>query len=282
MIKKKNEDEEQGTGTGAAGRREPPGELEEDILILDDDAHGLSNVELLEELTAEAARLSERRRKSSAGSEGEESPSEVEPMSGIEGDVSYLQKRIAVLEASLAEALVSESAAKERQVRALADYDNLRKRTEKEKSDHSRHALGNVVREILPVLDNLDAALSAPSLPDQVDHFRSGVELIARQLAEVLGRFGLKVVPGEGAPFDPAHHEAVAKVETDDLPHNSVAKELRKGYLLADRLLRPAMVKVAVRPEGHSAVPEDRKEEDRDVDSDSDSVPAGDGGEPAS
>lgn len=161
-----------------------------------------------------------------------------------------LARELDELRAELAAARTAESTARERHLRALADYDNLRKRSERERGENQRLALAQVVREVLPVVDNLQAALSAPTTTEgAAEQFREGVELIARQLTEVLSRFGIVEVPGEGSPFDPAHHEAVAKAESSDRPHNTVAKVLRRGYLLNERLLRPAMVQVAVRPE---------------------------------
>ncbi len=237
------ESREKPRSRGGAGR-----ELEDDVLILDDSGQNLSSVELLEEITAEAARITrERNRNRDAGpppSENDPDPAEIE---SLQGEIEKVRDELAA-------ARESEKDARERQVRALADYDNLRRRTEREKVEQAKVALGNVLREILPVLDNFSAALQAQVPKAGVeDQFRSGVELIARQLGDVLGRLGLTEVPGEGAPFDPAHHEAVMRSESTEVPHNTVAQVLRKGYLLKDRLLRPAMVRVAVRPENEAA-----------------------------
>ena len=201
---------------------------EDDILIVDDVDDG-ARASLLEEIEAE---------RSVAQPAATEEPAP-EP-AGSSGD----------LRSELLRAREAEAAARERSLRALADYENLRRRTQREKDEYSRSVLGNFLREILPVLDNLETALSAPAATaDSPDHFRAGVELIGRQMRDVLSRMGLSEVPGEGAEFDPAIHEAVARRETTDSPANSVVRVMRKGYRLHDRLLRAALVEVAVRPE---------------------------------
>jgi molecular chaperone GrpE len=204
-------------------------EVPDDILVIEEDGSA-GSVELLEEVQGDGGAAMD------------------DAASGMGDDGSPLAEEVARLRKELEEARAAEASAKERQIRALADYDNLRKRTEREKAEQQRHALAATLIEILPVLDNFDAALSAPE--GAGGDFRAGVELIARQLTDILGRLGLSEVPAAGAKFDPHHHEAVAREESRELPHNSVARVLRKGYLLRDRLLRPAMVKVAVRPDG--------------------------------
>jgi molecular chaperone GrpE len=102
------------------------------------------------------------------------------------------------------------------------------------------------MRDLLPVIDNLERALAAPGTAEDL---RGGVELIARQFAEVLRRFGLTEVPALGQPFDPRVHEAVSREESDEVDRPTVVAEFQRGYWLNDRLLRPAMVRVAVPPE---------------------------------
>ena len=132
------------------------------------------------------------------------------------------------------------------QLRKLAEFENFRKRTEREKSDYFRFALGDFFRDLLPVVDNFERALGhAPAADD--DEYRTGVELIYRQLVEALRKRGLREVPTEG-PFDPNVHEAVAREEAPGVEPNTILEVLQKGYYLNDRLLRPAFVKVAVPP----------------------------------
>jgi len=132
---------------------------------------------------------------------------------------------------------------RDRYVRTLADFENFRKRSEREKADFQRYALGAVIREILPVLDNFDRALEHAG---EGDEFHKGVALIYKQLFDVLQRHGLKPITESGVRFDPNIHEAVVREEDPSVPSHTVAAVLQKGYFLHDRLLRPAMVKVAV------------------------------------
>ncbi len=132
---------------------------------------------------------------------------------------------------------------KNRYLRTLADFDNLRKRTEREKADFFRYATAAVLKDLLPILDNFDRALEHS---DADDEFHKGVELIYKQLYDVLYRNGLRPIDEVGVHFDPNIHEAVVREEDSTIPSHTVTMILQKGYFLHDRLLRPAMVKVAV------------------------------------
>lgn len=132
---------------------------------------------------------------------------------------------------------------KNRYLRTLADFDNLRKRTEREKADFFRYATAAVLKDLLPILDNFDRALEHS---DADDEFHKGVELIYKQLYDVLYRNGLRPIDEVAVHFDPNIHEAVVREEDQTVPSHTVTMILQKGYFLHDRLLRPAMVKVAV------------------------------------
>ena len=132
---------------------------------------------------------------------------------------------------------------KDRVLRTLADFENFRKRTEREKADFFRYAMSGLMRDILPVLDNFDRALDHA---EEGDDFHKGVLLIYKQLYEVLEKSGLKPIEESNVPFDPNIHEAVVREEDSSLPSHTVAAILQKGYFLHDRLIRPALVKVAV------------------------------------
>ncbi|HET9795355.1 MAG TPA: nucleotide exchange factor GrpE [Thermoanaerobaculia bacterium] len=135
---------------------------------------------------------------------------------------------------------------RDRELRKLAEFENFKKRTEREKSDYFRFALGDFFRDLLPVLDNFERALGhAPAAAD--DEYRQGIELIYRQFSDALKKRGLTEVPTTGA-FDPNVHEAVAREETAGVEPNTIVAVLQKGYYLNDRLLRPAFVKVAIPP----------------------------------
>ena len=133
----------------------------------------------------------------------------------------------------------------DRLARLQAEFDNARKRQEREKADFRDYATANVVEQFLPVLDNFTLALGANASADQL---RQGVELIVKQMDEVLRGLNLQPVPTVGEPFDPRVHEALGSVERDDLPDHSVADEVRRGYKLRDKLLRPAMVRIVSNP----------------------------------
>jgi molecular chaperone GrpE len=132
---------------------------------------------------------------------------------------------------------------KDRYLRTLADFENFRKRSEREKSDFFKYALAGLLRELLPVLDNFDRALDHAG---DGDDFHRGVLLIYKQLFDTLTKHGLRPIDQSNVPFDPKIHEAVIREENPSVPSQTVVGVLQKGYFLHDRLLRPAMVKVAV------------------------------------
>lgn len=132
---------------------------------------------------------------------------------------------------------------RDRVLRTLADFENFRKRADREKADFFKYALGGVLKDILPVLDNFDRALEHA---EEGDEFHKGVLLIYKQLYDVLQKHGLKPIDESGVHFDPNIHEAVVREEDDSVPSHTVVAVLQKGYFVHDRLLRPALVKVAV------------------------------------
>jgi len=132
---------------------------------------------------------------------------------------------------------------KDRYMRTLADFENFRKRSEREKTEFFKYALAGELRELLPVLDNFDRALEHAG---DGDDFHRGVLLIYKQLYDILTKHGLRPIDQAGVPFDPKIHEAVVSEEDPSVPSHTVIAMLQKGYFLHDRLLRPAMVKVAV------------------------------------
>jgi molecular chaperone GrpE len=136
--------------------------------------------------------------------------------------------------------------------RRQADFENYRKRIERERGETYNRVVGEVVGKLLPVLDNLRRALDAEALmeaaeSDEFRHFLHGVELIDKQFQDVLEGLGLQAVEAVGKPFDPHIHEAVATEPSEDYEPDTVVKELVRGYRLGEKLLRPAIVKVATR-----------------------------------
>lgn len=129
--------------------------------------------------------------------------------------------------------------------RLAADFENARRRYEQEKEDLVKFASERVLLNLLPVVDNLERALAAARTATEVEPVVQGVELISRQLQDLLNKFGVSPVPAEGQPFDPNVHEAVQQVASDEVPEHTVLEELQKGYLLNGKVIRPALVKVA-------------------------------------
>lgn len=133
----------------------------------------------------------------------------------------------------------------DRLARLQADFENARKRAEKEKADFKDYAIGSVVEQFLPVADNFELALKSTGSLEQL---RSGVGLIVKQMEEILRGLQVQPVATVGEEFDPRHHEAMGSVEREDLPDQQVAEEIRRGYRLREKLLRPALVRVVSNP----------------------------------
>ncbi len=143
---------------------------------------------------------------------------------------------------------------KDQLLRTAADYDNFRKRSRKDVDDAERRGKEDVVREILPVLDNLERALEAAATlaPDasakEVGGLVEGVKMVFRSFEDQIARMGLAKVKTVGERFDPSLHDAIQMVETDEQPAGTILKEIVAGYLLGEKLVRPAMVVVARKP----------------------------------
>jgi molecular chaperone GrpE len=128
--------------------------------------------------------------------------------------------------------------------RLAAEFDNYRKRVERDRREQAEALTAEALSDLLPIIDDLERALKAPSGGD-VDAFRKGVELIHRQMTELLRKRGVKTIDAVGADFDPRYHQAVVQESSPDHREGEVMEEFARGYVLGDRLLRPAMVKVA-------------------------------------
>ncbi len=135
---------------------------------------------------------------------------------------------------------------KDRYVRKLAEFENHKKRSERERQEYFKIALAGFVHDFLPVMDNFERALEHARPADLESDFGQGIVIIRKQLGELWKRYGLIPIDTSGA-FDPNLHEAVATEETDAVPPNTILAELQKGYFLNERLIRPSFVKVAVR-----------------------------------
>lgn len=132
---------------------------------------------------------------------------------------------------------------RERSIRTLADYENFRRRVDRERADQRRYAAAEALTGFLEVVDNLERALQAEG---PADDLRKGVEMIHRQMLDLLDRFGASPIEALGERFDPSVHEAVSRVEDETVSHPTVLEEYQRGYRMHDRLLRPSMVLVGV------------------------------------
>src|SRR5579863_1966541 len=134
----------------------------------------------------------------------------------------------------------------DRLARLQAEFENARKRSAREQQDFREYAVSDALKALLPTLDSFERALQIGA--KEKSELRGGVELIYKQLQDALQKLGLRAIPAKGEPFDPHLHEAIEMVDTTDAPDHQILEELQRGYKLKDRLLRPAMVKVARNP----------------------------------
>lgn len=162
----------------------------------------------------------------------------------------------------------AESSQAEEYLRALqrlkADFDNYRRRTQEDLLRARRGAVGDFVVELLPVIDNLERALSA-SRSEETEGLARGVELTMRQLIDLLARHGIKPIEALGQPFDPTIHEAMAQEETDRFEEGHVMEEFQRGYIQDGRVLRPSLVKVARAISSAESTTNEYESNDRDV-----------------
>lgn len=159
-------------------------------------------------------------------------------------DVS-LEEKVLTLEAELKQSKEQADEYYERLQRLQAEFDNFRKRTQKEKEETMKYAAERVVEAMLPVLDNFERAVFSSQSNQDFKAFSQGVDMILKQMQNALVREGLKPIEAVGQPFDPKLHDAVMQVDSTDYPENTVVEELQKGYYLKEKVLRPSMVKVS-------------------------------------
>ena len=151
---------------------------------------------------------------------------------------------------SEAEQLRSEIEEKtDRYLRTLAELENVKRRAQRDREEYVRYANESLIRELVPILDNFDRALEAARARGEAHTFVEGAELIQRELLRALERFGVERYSALGEKVDPTRHEAVSRVATADQPESTVVGETFHGYLLNGRVLRPALVAVAVAPD---------------------------------
>ena len=163
----------------------------------------------------------------SAATEGGSREEAVDPLEAAKNEVQRLREQL---------------------LRTAADFDNHRKRVRRETDDAERRAREDLLRDLLPVFDNLERATQHAGQASDVKSLADGISMVLRLFQDTLGRMGIERIQAVGEPFDPALHEAVQQMETTAHPPGSVAAEVQAGYRLGDRLVRPAMVVVAKPP----------------------------------
>lgn len=179
----------------------------------------------------------------SVGASEEEAEDAADPAGARQDPVAQLQAQI--------DALTAEKASLyDKLLRRQAEFENYRKRVERERSELYQHGRDDVLLQFLPVVDNFERALSSLETSEgDAEALRHGVELIHKQFKDALSKFGLEAVEAVGQTFDPHVHEAVTTEATDKHKENTVIQEFQRGYRIGDRLLRPAKVKVASSPD---------------------------------
>jgi molecular chaperone GrpE len=162
---------------------------------------------------------------------------------------SEAEKLMKELVQALAQKTKEATEANEKYLRTYADFDNYRKRMQRDLADFRLYANEQLALELLPVIDHLGLALKhAGAAEENSQGLQQGVELVYKQLRDVLEKFGIKSFESWGEPFDPAKHDAMMQVERDDVPANMVVQVMNEGYLYHDKVLRHAKVGVSKRP----------------------------------
>lgn len=187
--------------------------------------------------------------------------------------VAELEQQISLMKSQVSSLESERSEINETMRRRQADFDNYKKRTERERRETFLNQISNLATQMLPVLDNLNRALdfavqhSEGRSPD-FRQFFEGIVLVNQQLNEVLAEMGVSPIASVGEPFDPHFHEAVATEEANEVPPNTVTGELLRGYRIGDKVIRPAMVKVSInlsRPSVNSSVSEEKAKPAEDI-----------------
>ena len=201
---------------------------------------GKFSTDIGEDVIAAALESVEKSREDAAG---------LPPAEDLPGEDTLAWKaRVEALEARERELAAQLEQERERALRALADLDNARKRSQREREEVVRFGLERALKDLLPVIDNLDRALDLGARSGKWEGLAEGVRMTRKLLEDTLARQGLKAFSARGQPFDPHMHEAMGHEDRADLPANTVSTEVLRGYMLHDRLVRPALVMVARRP----------------------------------
>ncbi len=186
----------------------------------------------------------------------EEESLQEKPQEGLVPLEELPEKRIELLEAELAEM-------KDKYLRLYAEFENYKKRVQKDRAELINYATEGIVTELLTVVDNLEMALQHAGDGDSVQAIKEGVELTLRELKRVLEKQGVREIEALGRPFDPEFHHAMAQVERDDVEDKMVVEEYRKGYIMKDKVIRPSLVAVSKKVEKTEEVSSSEDKEDQ-------------------
>ncbi len=210
---------------------------------------GKFSTDIGEDVIAAALKSVEKQREAAAA-EGSAPPSDA-----AAEELAALRARVEALEAREKELSGQVAEERERALRAAADMDNARKRGQKEREEVVRYGLERALKDLLPVIDNLDRALDLGERSGKWEGLAEGVRMTRKLLEDTLAKQGLRAFSARGQPFDPHLHEAMGHEDREDLPAGTVSTEVLRGFMLNDRLVRPALVMVARAPAAPEAAP---------------------------
>lgn len=169
----------------------------------------------------------------------------ITPEEEMDTQETIMEDQEPTLEEQYAQALTDLEELKKENLRILADSENFKKRLQREKDEYCKFATSTILEEIIPVIDNLDLALAHSKDNDACKNLAMGVEMTQKIFLDTMKKHGLEQIADLNVPFDPSRHEAMGQVEQDDVEENTVCQMMQKGYVLKDRLLRPAKVMVS-------------------------------------
>ncbi len=192
-------------------------------------------------------------------SENEKTPSEPEAAERVESvpDASETDNSVNEItsekpeldplspEAELARMKAEYEARYDQMLRTVAEFENTKKRAEREKEEFLKYALEGIVKDLIPTVDNIERAIESTKQSKDFDALAEGIQMIHKQFLNLLERRGVTPIEAVGQPFDPTQHEAIMLMESEEFPENRVIQEFQRGYLLHDRVVRPAMVSVS-------------------------------------
>ena len=177
----------------------------------------------------------------------DEQDKNLQPNSGLE-DNSPTESDSDDLERALAAKTDEVKSLNDRYLRLAAEFENYKRLAQRDQREQAKFANENILKEVLPIIDNLQRAVNFSKSAADCDQLIEGVQLTLKQFIETLSKFGIKQITSVGEPFDPSRHQAVATIASNDQPEHTIIQEHQPGYLLHDRILRAAMVTVAAAP----------------------------------